>query len=231
MDARSWQCQICLAFYVTLFELVSHVRAAHSTANSLNLVCGINRCSSVFVNTNSWYKHILDKHYSDYHVEPSTICGNDDHELSNNTYTSQSLDLEETPPASALELDVEQDNVEDITCTFPLMSNEHIFHNVSTFVAQNMAAGQLVKLRERHHLSQAGVNEVVQIINSVSDHIILEVLAKVWQSGEAHGMDTTSAFFQDLPNILDSVRNPFALLSTAYRQHSYVIKNFPYVVS
>ena len=100
-----------------------------------------------------------------------------------------------------------------------------------TFVTQDVAAGLLLKLREKHRLSQAAVDEVVQIVSTVSDHMVIEALSAVRGLGESHCMDINSPFFQDLPETLESVSNPLAQLGTAYRQQTYVAKNFPYVVS
>lgn len=48
-----------------------------------------------------------------------------------------------------------------------------------------MAAGLLLKLKGRHRLSQAAIDEVVQIIGTVSEHIVIESLTAVRQCGEA----------------------------------------------
>ena len=96
---------------------------------------------------------------------------------------------------------------------------------------QDMAAGMLLKLKEKHKLSHAAIIEVVQVVEIFTADVISKTLSAVEESAEAHGMDITTPFFRNLPNITDSVSNPLTTLATAYRQQAYVSKNFPYVVS
>ena len=168
----------------------------------------------MFSNTNTWYKHVRDKHQEEYCRKCPDIPA-------------------PTVPTPEDQLGAEMDSRdgdqdEDIT---PLTLDTPLVDDAPTFVTQDVAAGLLLKLKERHRLSQAAIDEVVQIVGTVSDHMVIESLTAVRQCGEAHGMDMSSPFFQDLPGILENVSNPLATLGTAYRQQSYVKKNFPYVVS
>ena len=58
-----WLCNFC---YISLFELVSHVRAIHSVDPGLRFVCNVNGCPAVFKQTNTWYKHVTKKHQEQY---------------------------------------------------------------------------------------------------------------------------------------------------------------------
>jgi len=59
------ECKLCEARYVSLYDLVSHVRAAHSHERFL-LVCGVRGCPRSFQQANSWYRHIRNVHSSEY---------------------------------------------------------------------------------------------------------------------------------------------------------------------
>lgn len=98
-------------------------------------------------------------------------------------------------------------------------------------VTQDMAAGMLLKLKEKHKLSQAAIDEVIDVVGVITDDIITKTLSAVEQSAESHGMDVTTPFFRNLPNITDNLSNPLSMLGTAYRQQMYVSQNLPYVVS
>lgn len=98
-------------------------------------------------------------------------------------------------------------------------------------VTQDMAAGMLLKFKDKHKLSNAAIDEVIQVVEVMNDHVTSQILSAVEQSAEAHGMDVTTPSFRNLPNIIDSVSNPLTTLGTMYRQQTYVSKNFPYVVS
>ena len=96
------------------------------------------------------------------------------------------------------------DQEEDISSS--TLDPPFVNHTPPTFVTQDVAAGLLLKLKTRHRLSQAAVDEVVQIVSStISDHMVIEVLTAVQQFGEAHAMDLISPFFQSLPEILKSI--------------------------
>lgn len=57
---------------MSLFDLVSHVRAAHSS-EVLNFTCGINDCPKTFTKTNTWYKHVAKKHLEEYMKGPEVL--------------------------------------------------------------------------------------------------------------------------------------------------------------
>ena len=62
----TWKCQLCESRYALLFELVVHVRAAHSSVCNLNFVCQVNGCPRIFKKTNTWYKHVRGQHMEEY---------------------------------------------------------------------------------------------------------------------------------------------------------------------
>ena len=64
-----YKCSKCSASYVTLFELVGHVQAAHvhSMDMDLELICGVNSCDDIFSSTFSWYRHIRSCHRFEYY--------------------------------------------------------------------------------------------------------------------------------------------------------------------
>ena len=70
----SWNCQLCSVDYVSLPDLVSHIRASHSQDVSLNFVCGVSQCPKIFRNANTWYKHVVKSHRIEYfnNVESSS---------------------------------------------------------------------------------------------------------------------------------------------------------------
>ena len=70
----TWQCQLCASRYALLFELVGHVRAAHSADCNLNFVCQVKGCPRIFQKTNTWYKHVRAQHKEEYFKkEVSTV--------------------------------------------------------------------------------------------------------------------------------------------------------------
>ena len=137
----------------------------------------------------------------------------DDHEMEDLTAMISDDDGGEEPPS---------------TVTTPSDPNSCTPENI---ISPDAAAGMLLKLKEKYKLSQAAVDEVIQVVEVITDHVVTKTLSAVEQSAEAHGMDITSPFFKNLPNIVENESNPLSALGTAYRQQAYVSKNFPYVVS
>ena len=218
---RTWQCQKCQAVYCRLFDLVGHVRAAHSADCQINLTCQINGCPRMFKNTNTWYKHVRSVHKEEY--------SNRDIEVS----TLQPGGGGVADSGSAADYGGEEDGRSS------LYGNDGDSHEsameigsiTSNLVSQDAAAGMLLKLKEKHKLSQAAVEEVIQVVGIITDHVAVETLSAVKRSAETHGIDMDSPFIKSLPSIPQDVSHPFSSMETAYRQQSYVRNKFPYVVS
>ncbi len=88
-----------------------------------------------------------------------------------------------------------------------------------------------MKLKEKYRLSAAAVDEVVELVQLVCNDITTKSIAAIVNSGEMNGMDVTSHFFNELPDVMDDVSCPLDMLKTAYKQQAYTTKNLPYVVS
>lgn len=206
-----WRCQICSVSYICLFDVVSHVRAVHSAESHLNFVCNVNNCPGVFNKTNSWYRHVVDKHFEQYYKrnpDPLYIACESDHE----------------------EAEEEEEGLGDMTEHLPPIQDTVVSTHLPTFMSEEAVAGKLLKFKERHRISHTAIDEVVELVQTSCDHVVMKTLSAVWESGEVHGMDMDSDFFKELPDILESVVHPLSSLETAYKQQSYVSKKLPYVV-
>lgn len=182
-------CQLCLANFVCLFDLVSHVRAAHSVEH-LNLVCRVDGCPRMFRRTNTWYKHVIKRHREEY-----------DRNHDPDTHVSSSDSQSEGEDAQ----DVADDNMEDINygesfegesshqsipqdipqdSSFPLYAT----NDIPPFISDEAVAGKLIKIREQYLLSHAAVGEVVELVQTVCNNMAMRSLSAILQSGEALGM-------------------------------------------
>lgn len=103
-------------------------------------------------------------------------------------------------------------------------------HPIPSFVTEEMIAGQFLKLKEKHMLSHVAVDEVVELIQTISNHMIMTTITSVQKLGTEKGLDTNSTFFKELPGLYHKVQSPLNSLGTIRKQQSYVAKNFPYVV-
>lgn len=208
-----WDCQLCGTGYSCLFDLVSHVRAAHSVEVSLNFVCQINGCPRMFKRTNTWYKHVIQSHREEYTKNVCYEDLNDDLQCSDQDHIESPRD-EAGPEGSDTDL--------------PSPSTSHV---CSTLMSEEMIAGKLLRIREKHLVSHAVIDEVVELVEGVCLDISTKALSKIRKLGEESGIDTSLPFFLELPEIFEKFSSPLASIRTAYKQQSFIAKNLPYVVS
>jgi purine nucleoside permease len=90
--------------------------------------------------------------------------------------------------------------------------------------------GKLLKLKEKHVISQDAMYEVVELVQMICDNTAANALSAIMLLGDESGFDTTSHFFQQLPGIHEGLNSPLASIGTTYRQQSYIAQNLPYVV-
>ena len=217
----AWSCQLCAASYRCLFDLVGHVRAAHSADVNLSYVCQVQGCLRTFKKTNTWYKHVLQVHHEKYYSrdcnEESGSCEYLEADIS---------DLSEVQGDESL-----SDSELRGACTANLQVSSSSPESSVSLLQEDVIAGKLLSIREKHHLSHAAIDEVVELIVIVCNQMSTEALSLIQQSAIEAEMDTTSHFFQELPNIFESLSSPLAFVNATYKQQSFVDKNLPYVVS
>ncbi len=213
-SGEAWQCSGCKSFYVSLFELVSHVRSVHSAESGWELVCGVSGCQRKFSTTNAWYRHVRSYHADEYvkHANPvaSTIV------KPRATGSPDSRSTEE----DWLQLQEETSS----TCSF-----ETSVTTPTTEATTDVLAGMLIKLKEDCRLSQRAVDEV-KMTDIICEHMINEAQAVLNDVGQQHHMDPHTPFIKDVLQGLQRISSPLAGLGSAFRQHSYVVQHFPYVV-
>ena len=192
----------CLNLLDLLFELVGHVRAAHTANCNLNFVCQVKveGCPRIFKKANTWYKHVLAEHKDEYFKKEVSISPAP--KLADQEMEDLTMFLDDGGEGSSTS--VEPPDVSNDSCS-------------PNFVTQDMAAGMLLKLKEKHKLSQAAIDEVIDVVGVITEDVITKTLSAVKQSAESHGVDVTTPFFRNLPNITDSLSNPLTILGTAYR--------------
>ena len=172
-------------------------------------MCTINGCPRIFTNANTWYKHIRNIHLDEY-----TRKGGSSYE--------------ESISVSSVE-----ENVEELLSAEEdfLNPSELLIHpEQSSSIMREEVSGKLIKLKEKHRLSCAAVNEIVELVGLVCNDITSKSMSAIMDLGETSGMDMTSEFFTGLPEVVESIDYPLDMLKTNYKQQVYVAKNLPYVV-
>ena len=171
-------------------------------------MCTIHGCPRIFKNTNTWYKHIRKSHFNEYTrrgvQEESMEESDSDDELPSSE--NESIDFLNS-----------SESVHPVQSRTPLITKEQI-------------SGKLIKLKEKHRISCAAVNEIVELVELVCNDITSKSMSAIIDSGVTNGMDMTSEFFTGLPEVLEGINYPLDMLKTNYRQQVYVAKNLLYVV-
>lgn len=219
-----WSCQLCSASYVSLLDLVSHVRASHSQGVNPNFVCQVNHCPRMFKNTNSWYKHVIKYHRAEYFgdISDDLLSPSSENECDQEENMDDDKDhdlLDSSSSDGSLLTFSEEDSNTDL-----------LVSEVPTVISKEEIAGKLLKLKEKYMIPHDAIHEVVELVQMVCDKNAASALSAVVLSGEACGLDITSDFFQQLPGILEGLSFPLAEIGTTYRQHAYIAQNLPFVV-
>ena len=215
----AWKCQLCSASYVNLPELVSHFRASHSQDEGLKFVCQVSQCPKIFRNANTWYRHVVKKHSTEYFTSIVASSSDSESEIESEEEEQHNNDDDDIDTsADFLSAGLEDSSMVVLPPEVPI------------FISKEEVAGKLLKLKEKYIIPHAAIYEVVELVQMVCDKTAADALSAIVMLGETCGHDTTSAFFQQLPGILDGLNSPLATIGTIYKQHSYIAQNLPYVV-
>ena len=213
------------------------MRSTHSEEEPLSFVCQVNLCPMLFHNTNTWYKHVVNTHREDY-IKTFTASQSSDQEDSSSAEEQDNIIAEEED--NSLEDDSiaeEEDHnegpmdLEMLTGLDDTVNTSSSAKEAPTCISKEEVAGKLIRLKEKHMLSHAAVDEVVELVKMVCDSTVTSVLSEAVRLGEACDLDMNSDFFKQLPSIFDTLSFPLSRIETTFRQQSYVAKNLPYVVS
>lgn len=234
----AWSCQLCIGSYVHLRDLVSHVRASHS---SEEYICGVHGCPRSFRKTNTWYKHIIDSHYAEYQMYQEASSDHSDQEASSD-HSDQEASSDHSDHSNSDRSDHSEDqgdsgdsegqgNWEDGHMDdLETESSAQVSSSPSVFISEDEIAGKYLMIKEHHRLSQAAVDDIVQLVKTVHNDVCTRALYAVRHCGEDFGMDMSSIFFQELSEIFQQLKSPIASIETAYKQQSYITNNLPYYV-
>ncbi len=96
---------------------------------------------------------------------------------------------------------------------------------------QREIANMILNLKDKHKLTQAAQDDVVDTTACVCEFIKNDVKSAVEDLAYDHSIDSTSPFVTGVISILNTIRSPMHDLHTAYKQQNYISSSLPYVVS
>lgn len=181
-----WECE---ARYVSLYDLAS--RASGSFSWALSPRCGVRGCPRSFQQANSWYRHIRNSHSSEYQSrEP----------FPNLDDANGGLHLElmvVNPPESPVH-SIQDPNESTFDDNQPGSDSQQTVPENPHFILSDVAAGLLMKLKDKHHLSQTALDDVVETTSSVWEHVLQEVHIAIQEVANKRNMNPQSSFLEDV---------------------------------
>jgi hypothetical protein len=87
----------------------------------------------------------------------------------------------------------------------------------------------LIKLKDSRGISQAAINDVVEGVQTIFSHTVLQLKAGVEEKLRFGGVNVGEV--EGLQELFSDFRNPFDGIQTPYLQQKFIAANFDYVVS
>ena len=213
-SSTAWNCQLCVGSYKRLLDLVGHVKAVHSADVNLTYVCKVQGCLRTFKKTNTWYKHILQAHREEYYRKGSSLASCNEETTGSDEMDNLTSEVQENESFGASSSDLQESSTPEVS---------------PTPMPEDVIAVKLLSIREKHHLSHAAIDEVVELVELACNQISAKALSSIQQCAEESGI--ASDFIQNLSQIFEALTSPLEFVGTIYKQQSFIDQNLPYVVS
>lgn len=219
---------MCCSYYPRLFDLVSHTRSAHPV---LNIKCGIDQCDKQINKADTWYRHVRvhhSHHYSSTDIAKQAVASVTTTTGLHELLAEGGAGDTETPTTFTDGISTtSEDTSPVIDDNFKMQTLESSFHSGSQREVMNM----ILNLKDKHKLTQAALDDVVDTTACVCEFIKDDVKSAVEDLVYDHNIDSTSPFVVGVMSVLDTIRSPMHDLHTAYKQQKYISSSLPYVVS
>ena len=233
-SGSSWICQVCCSYYPRLFDLVSHTRSVHPV---LNIKCGIDHCDKQVNKADSWYRHVRIHHSHHYNSTDSakqavasttiaTVTTGHSELFRTEGGDSDKAETSTTSTDGISDSTISEDTSPMVDDSFEVQALESNLHSGSQREVTNM----ILNLKDKHKLTQAALDDVVDTTACVCELIKNDVKSAVEDLVYDHNIDSTSPFVVGVMSVLDTIRSPMHGLHTAYKQQNYISSSLPYVV-
>ena len=180
------------------------MRAAHSHERFL-LVCGVHGCPRSFQQANSWYRHIRNAHSNEYQNRESF------QNLDDANVGLHSELMVVNPPESPVH-SIQDPDEPAFDDDQPGSDSQQTVPENPHFISRDVAAGLLMKLKDKHRLSQTALEDVVETTSSVCEHVLQEVHIAIQEAANKHNVNPQSPFLQDVMDCIETATNPLQVL-------------------
>ena len=222
-------CKFCHFCAGNRKEIIRHTFSSHSSLPGFRFICEIHGCVCSFTNYSSFLSHVSRSHGGFSNLDDdsfNTVSLNDPDETfsslsdienqENEEDVMESMSLLDLPVVQSPDERMEQ-QIEEL-CTQDALQNE------------KAAALFLLTLKEKHHLSQEGINFTVEQVGMIISSVIQKVKESVEQKLMMQSGDDITTVIADLNAMID-IQQPFSSLQTRYMQEKFYKMHFNLVVS
>ena len=208
-DCPVFHCRLCGSCLPTLRLWISRSRLVHSSDPNFSMCCGIDGCQATYSKFSAFNTHLYRNHRDIICRSSSSNSadGNDPFECD----SSGSVDF------SSVFTPEEPDTLE----TAPL----ELSHTDRLKISSKF----LIKLKDSRGISQATINDVVEGVQTIFSHTVLQLKAGVKEKLRFGGVNVGEV--EGLQELFSDFRNLFDGIQTPYLQQKFIATNFDYVVS
>nr|XP_040046980.1 uncharacterized protein LOC120827889 [Gasterosteus aculeatus aculeatus] len=234
-----WRCVICFVFVaLNLKSLLSHINISHSRGPDFRVICGIDGCTKEYRVYNSLWYHITRNHYE--HLESGSSNSRRERSTASpeassavNAWTYRPTDATVQIREHQTDEAVVENRVQDVmtvgSCpavdsSASCQSEDDIRHNTLT----RQATAIMLTAREKHHLSQRGVNDVLAAMQQYQALLVTNLRSQLQTVFQQH---QGSELEKEAMALFDRIEDPFSSVATTYRQDNVIKENFNFVES
>ena len=214
--ATTFHCKHC-SYVSLIWKDLKHAFEAHSAIPGFNFSCQINGCVQTFKKYSSILSHISRSHGGLSQLESDSVTVYSGSDVTNFFDNDNGSHMDELHSQEYDAIATSESSTDGII-QLPELTD--------MLKCERSAALFLLTLKERHRLTQVGldftVEQVQNIISMMTDHLKSSVKNHFEGNNNLHLINIDEIF---------SFANPFERLQTAYMQNKYFKENFKLVVS
>lgn len=222
MASKVFLCPLCDEFSAPSFQLLLlHIRLVHSSQPGFSVSCGIHGCQHTFRNMKTFTNHIYGFHQiSHYKPQVEATCSSNNASDSGDDASEDSRNSIQDEPSP---------HVDEFTPVAE-QSVDSLLDELAQDL-QSYAAVWMLKIKEVHKLTQSTLDNIIQDVTSLSQHLLDKMHTAVQTALAEVGISQSQV--PQLSKIFNPdgpLARPFRGLESAYQQLQYCRKNLGFVV-
>ena len=187
---QTWPCQVCAGVFPNLYDVVGHSRSSHP---DMNAVCCVNGCTYKINKAASWYRHVRHCHLPQYldrtiFTDPRPVITGEGVASHGEEMMYQNF---EEPKEPIMETESTDPDLVIDPAYYDHQDSEssNTEYEDPNLLRDDLIAGMVLNLRDKHRLSQTALDEVITI-TSVCEHVKAKALMTIEMAASDLNIDT-----------------------------------------